>query len=101
MSSGDASWIAQLNVSELREQLAGFGLVIAGPKHELADRLRTCLYSTASSSAASGQSITDGSSLAELAASSSSRGIQTGSAPSRHRAHQFRVARSHSRGVKT
>jgi len=37
------------------------------------------------SSAASGQIITDGSSLAELAASSSSsRGIQTGSAPSRH-----------------
>ena len=52
MSSGDASWIAQLNVSELREQLAGFGLAIAGPKHELADRLRTCLYSTASSSTA-------------------------------------------------
>ena len=51
-NGGDPSWIAQLNVSELREQLAGFGLAIAGPKHELADRLRTCLYSTASSSTA-------------------------------------------------
>ena len=53
MPSDDLSWIAQLNVSELREQLAGFGLAVAGHKHELADRLRTFLSSSAPSSSSS------------------------------------------------
>ena len=44
-NGGDPSWIAQLNVSELREQLAGFELAVAARYYRLRLGLRGFFFS--------------------------------------------------------